>query len=63
MESQRYTWGIGIGENGLRVEYYSVHYDEEKHKNSQPFVLHDEKITTQKTLVEELKKIVEGQFE
>lgn len=37
MESQRYTWGIGIGEN--------------------------ERITTEKTLVEELKKIVEGQFE
>lgn len=52
MESQRYTWGIGIGENGLRVEYYSVHYDEEKHKNSKPFVLHDERITTEKTLVE-----------
>lgn len=45
------------------MEYYSVHYDEEKHKNSEPLVLHDERITNEKTLVEELKNIVEGQFE
>lgn len=62
MESEKYTWGIGIGKDGLRQEYYSPYYEKEKHKNTEPFVLHDERITTPKTLTETLKRIIDGQF-
>ncbi len=63
METQKYTWGIGVGEGDLRLEYYSPYYEKEKHENTTPFIYRDERITTAKTLSERLKKNIDEQFE